>query len=169
MRTLKRGSYLRAILLAALVLGNCPGASADTVHLKKGGTIEGEVVERESTIEVRMIDGSTTFNKEDISGIEKNQAGTGGGAVLGSLDRFKKSVKRSFDSLKHQTDKSLQGLKKKSSGWMQPIGKAKSATAKEKALNDNMNEMQQNLKKIHARDQAIAKEKRALKKEGFDI
>lgn len=57
--------------LAALS-GSHEPAHADTIYLKRGGSLNGRVVEGESTVELRMSGGSATFNKSEIERIEKN-------------------------------------------------------------------------------------------------
>ncbi len=79
-------------LSAAAVMTACltGSAVADTIYLKRGGSLNGRIVEGESTIELRMDGGSATFNKNEIERIEKNdyhhEAGKNG--VSGTLSRL---------------------------------------------------------------------------------
>lgn len=139
---------------------------ADTVYLKRGGTIEGEVVQGRSTVEVKVDGGSTVFNNDDIERIEKG--GTRKGSAAGVLAGWKSGAEKALNSTKRQAAKALEGTKKTTAGWMKPIQRDPAIVAKEKQVNDTLLEMQDALKKTHAQEKAIAEQKRALKQNGLD-
>lgn len=172
--------WIAASLAAAIVAGLPASAVADTIYLKRGGSLNGKVVEGETTIELRMDGGSATFNKNEIERIEQNgiQREPSQNTVSGTLSRWSAKASRTVDQVKHQAQDALSGKGKaakksgqpgQKSGLLQPIQRSAAARQKEQMLNDSMAEMQKALQKKHQQDRAISKQKRELKKEGFNI
>jgi len=129
------------VMTLALFLSASGTADADIVHLKRGGSLEGEVVEGENTVEVRLEGGSTTFSRDEIGRIEKTDAeGTRGKSpVLKTLSDWTAKTSAWANHMRLQGIKHWNGVKKSTSGWFQPVGKSAAQT------------------------------KRALKKDGFNI
>lgn len=59
---------IRTALVLALLAG---GAAGDVVHLRSGGKIEGEVVDKGGRLEIRTANGTVTVDKADVARIEK--------------------------------------------------------------------------------------------------
>lgn len=142
---------------------------ADTVFLKRGGSLEGDVIEGESTVEIKLDGGSTTFNKTEIDRIEKDPDPNANKGFSGFLNRLKDGASTAAKKTKTQASKTLKNVKKQTAGWTKPVGRSQGAVAKEKMVNKTFKDMEAAQKKLHARDKAIAQQKRALKKDGFNI
>ena len=124
MTSIPFNKHVVASWLAAVVMlggANVGPALADTVHLKRGGSLEGKVVEKESTVDVLIDEGSTTFNKTDIARIDK--------APTDDPNFFKKWIHRgglyassAIAAAKAQYSRAKQALKKKTDKWSKPVG-----------------------------------------------
>ena len=162
-----------AILFCAAVVGAQAAASADTIYLKRGGSLNGTVVEGTSTIELNMSDGSATFNKDEIDHIEKNsineKPAAGAASTASAVSKLKAGASKAVNAVKQKTAGAMKKVKSSTASLTKPIQRSESAKAKEKAVNDSLMEMQRALKKTHERDMAVSKQKRALKKEGFSF
>ena len=159
--------------IPVLILAACsiaaPCALADTVYLKRGGTLDGEVVEGDRTIEVKLDGGSTTFNREDIERIEKTDAAHSDGSMRKAASGAIKSASAWTNQARLKAARLWKDLSKKTAGLMKPIERSAATKAKEKKLNDSLMEMQGSIKDLHKREKAISDQKRQLKKEGFHI
>ena len=165
---------LGVLVLAAAgiaVTGGCVPVFADTIHLKRGGTLEGTVVDRGATVEVRMDGGSTTFTKEEIDHIEKKGGASAAkpGSAADTVSRWKDNAAKAARRVGYKASAALDNAKKTTAGWMKPIQRSEGARAQEKMVNDNLMELQNALKKTHDREKSIAEEKRKLKADGFSI
>ena len=159
-----------SVLICASFIAAPQKAQADTIHLKRGGSINGTVVEGPSTVEVKMSDGSATFNKEEIERIEKNDTSVvEPGAARSAVSKFKAGASKAVNAVKRKTTDALKNVKRSTASWTKPIQRSESAKAKEKMVNDSLMEMQRALKKTHERDMAVSKQKRQLKKEGLSF
>ncbi len=158
------------LILSFLILGPNISANADAVHLKRGGSLEGEVIEGENTVEVRLEGGSTTFSRDEVERIERTDPAAGTKSpILRTASDWSKKTSVWFNRTRLQAVKHWNNLQKKASSMMQPVGKSPATKLKEKKLNDSMLEMQRAQKKLHAQEKAAAQAKRALKKDGFNI
>ena len=60
-------------LFVALLLLAAPLATADTVHLKNGNTLEGEVIKDDGVVVIlRVPDGEVKLRAEDVEAIERD-------------------------------------------------------------------------------------------------
>jgi hypothetical protein len=140
-RILRPCPFAVILTLSFLFLGPAVSAHADTVHLKRGGSLEGDVVEGERTVEVRLEGGSTTFSRDEIERIDRTDPSADTRSpVLKTASEWSKKTSVWFNRTRLQAVRHWNGLQKKASGMMQPVGKS-----------------------------AAAQPKRALKKDGFNI
>lgn len=163
-----RSANLLALVLFCAVIGFAVQADADTVYLKRGGSIEGKVIENETLVKVKLKDGSATFSQDEIERIEKSDyTAPQDNPVLKRLEVWGAKVSSWARPAQAGIQNAWANVKRTASGWMQPVGKAPAVKLKEKRLNDSLMEMQKALKATHAQEKAAAKAKRDLKKDSF--
>ncbi len=164
--------HLFTVVLVAMFFASVQPVWADTVFLKRGGSIDGSVVEGKETVEIHLDGGSTTFNRTEIDHIEKNTSGKsakGPGAVSKTLSDWKADAAKVIHHTKAEATRAANSVKKDTSGWFKPIQRSPMALAKERMVNDTLKQAGEAIKQLHARDKAVAEQKRALKQDGFDI
>lgn len=155
-----------SLAVAVSLVVSC--AHADTVYLKRGGTLEGEVIENETLVKVKLKDGSATFGRAEIDRIEKSDSKTAGeNPVLKKLIAWKDKAAVWVTPAQRNIQNTWGNVQKTASGWMQPVGKSPLVKTKERQLNDSLIEMQKTLKETHAKEKAAAKAARDLKKDSF--
>ena len=96
-------------------------ALADTVHLKRGGTLEGKVVEKEATVDVLVNEGTTTFNKTDIASIDKSPVHNRN-SWQGKWEYVKSLSASLWSKAKRKAVEARYAFKKKTDGWSKPVG-----------------------------------------------
>lgn len=154
------------LVMAVILAASC--ARADTVYLKRGGSLEGKVIENESLVKVKLKDGSTTFNRTEIERIEKSEFEvTDGNAILKKLGVWKDQAVAWTAPAQRGIQNAWGNIKRTTSGWMQPVGRSPLVKTKERQLNDSLMEMQKSLKANYAKEKAAAKAKRDQKKDSF--
>lgn len=116
---------MAASLLTAGILAGGAGlgekALADTVHLKRGGSLEGKVVENDATVDVLVDEGTTTFNKTDILRIEKSPVHERG-SLKAILAHVKSMSSATLTKTKQLMARTRSVIQKKTAGWFKPVG-----------------------------------------------
>jgi hypothetical protein len=155
------------VVVGSEVSGWTRHAEADTVYLKRGGSIEGEVVEGATTVEIKIDGGSTTFSKDEIERIKKNNnrpaANHPSALTQSKWTSFKNKAANSINKIQRKVAHSTAIMKSKTANGMKPIQKSSATAYKGQALNNSLESMQDSLKAMHKQEKSLAEQKRALK------
>jgi hypothetical protein len=138
-------------ILALSVFGFGHQACADTIHLKRGGAVQGEVVESGSTVEVRMQGGTVTFNKEEITRIEKNEHGTG---PWSPPVRPAAGAKNTAGTARSQAARAATAVKKRPVVRTRPTPQSSDST-REKSVGEIIGSTRENIKKLNERNKTL--------------